>query len=144
MTDDTQTPTDAEIYAALDTQAAMKEAADAVASAARPGLLNLLRLRAVKLPSSDPVDDARQLVTWRMVTAYKGDTLKTWMDTTGTALTAALCTVVRDMTEMDASYLIGAAMHAHVAAGADLAPDAVLRLAERAACWRAGLAAIPH
>ena len=56
---------------------------------------------------------------------------------TGPGLTAALQHVT-DVDESTASFLVGAALHAHVLAGKDTAPDAILRLAERAAMWEAG------
>lgn len=56
---------------------------------------------------------------------------------TGPGLCASLETITT-VTDAEASFLIGAALHATLLAKQDTAPDAILRLAERAACWDAG------
>lgn len=55
----------------------------------------------------------------------------------GENLTEALIAVT-GVDEEIASHMIGAALHALILARQDTAPDAILRLAERAVCWDAG------
>jgi hypothetical protein len=60
-----------------------------------------------------------------------------WWSASGRPLTAALVHVT-DLEEGQASYFVGAAVHAQIVSGGDLVQDAVLRLAERAASWHHG------
>ena len=52
-----------------------------------------------------------------------------------------LVAALEDLNGIDeacASFMVGAALHAKILAGEDTAPDAILRLAERATCWQQG------
>ena len=119
----------------MDERALIREAAEAVAHAARPGLLAGVRSRSVSWPTEDLVADAEVMVRSAMEGAWhQGVTVPFW-GASGPSLVSALCVVVRDGGEVRASSLVGASLHAHVLGGADVAPDSVLRLAERAACW---------
>ena len=112
-------------------------ACQAVTEALRPRIRAQLA-KQVTWPTTDTHADVRQLLETRI--RDKSDlerTLPFW-EATGYDLTAAL-TVVCSVDEAEASHLVGAALQAQVSAGQDLAPDNVLRLAERAACWRAGV-----
>lgn len=112
-------------------------ACEAVAEALRPRLRGELA-RQVPWPTTDSHADVRHLLESRIrAKADLARTLPFW-EAAGQDLTVAL-TVVCDVDEGLASHLVGAALQAQVAAGQDLAPDNVLRLAERAACWLAGV-----
>lgn len=114
------------------------EAAAAVAAAMRPALLDAVLANAVAWPGTDPIGDVAAVLRAAMEGAWhQGRTVPFWQ-ATGPQLTAALMVLVRDLDDALASHLIGAALHAHILGRADTAPDAILRLAERAACWRAG------
>ncbi len=119
-------------------RASITEATTAVAASMRPALLDAVRDRAVTWPATDPVDDVAAVLRSAMEGAWHQDRTVPFWEATGPQLTAALVIVVRDLDEAVASHLIGAALHAHVLGRADTAPDAILRLAERAACWRQG------
>ena len=123
----------------MDERALIREAAEAVAHAARPGLLAGVRSRSVSWPTEDLVADAEVMVRSAMEGGWHQVEAGPFWDATGGQLTASLCVVVRGLDEVEASYLVGAALHAHVLGGADVVPDSVLRLAERAACWRLGV-----
>lgn len=127
-----------------DERAAIREAATAVGHALRPSLLEAIHAATVTWPSADRLGDVTALLATTMERALHQDRTVPFWSATGPQLTVALVTVVRDLDEPTASHLIGAALHAHILGRADTAADAVLRLAERAACWRAGTREASH
>ena len=122
---------------------AIADASNAVASSASPRLLAGIRVRSVPWPTGDIVVTTVNLLVTAMEQDWHNERTIPWWAAVGDDLEAALCVVIRDLPREDASYLLGAAVQAHILGGADMAPDAILRLAERAACWRAGAGAFP-
>ena len=110
----------------------------AVARSASPRTLNAIHQRVIRWPTSDLAADVETLLTDAMREGWHQDRTVPFWEASGRALAASLCEVVAGLDELDATYLVGAAVHARVMAGLDLVPDAVLRQAERAACWAAG------
>lgn len=122
-------------------RACIDEAATAVAAALRPALFDAVRSRAVAWPGPEAGHDVAAVLRGAMEGAWHQERTVPFWAATGPQLTAALVVLVRDLDEATASHLVGAALHAHILGRADTAPDAILRLAERAACWRQGHAA---
>lgn len=110
--------------------AAVAAAARAVAHAMRPPHRALVERRH---------GDATTAIEKAMLEKWHTDLTVTFWKATGPQLTAALQHVT-DADETDASFLVGAALHAIILGGQDRAPDMILRLAERAACWEDGRA----
>lgn len=114
----------------------------ATAHALRPSAVRAITTRPDYSHDSDLITDdphARiaQLLTEAMSTDRLLERAGPWWTACGPALTDALAHV-SDVDRTAASYLLGAAVHAHILAGTDLAQDAVLRLAERATTWHLG------
>lgn len=91
----------------------------------------------VTWPTRDRAADVVFVLYTRMETRADADRTVPWWDASGEMMASAL-TVVCGVDEAWASHLIGAAVQARVTAGEHLGEDAVLRLAERAACWHKG------
>lgn len=103
-------------------------AARAVAHALRPSHRAVIERRH---------GDAAEAIETSMREQWHHETVATFWTATGRGLVAGLEHTV-GVEEGDASFLVGAALHAILLADQDRAPDAILRLAERAACWDAG------
>lgn len=115
-------------------------AAEAVAYACRPGMRRDIHTRQIGEGDPDDVEDVEGLL-YHALSGYEWERLgraQAWWGACGPDVTFALCHVIDDLEEKEASHVVGAAMWAHILAGADLVADSVLRLAERAACWEAG------
>lgn len=104
------------------------KAARAVAHALRPS-----HRAAIEFAGGEPAE----VIQRSMTEDWHTERTDPFWKATGPGLTAALLTVCH-LDETEASYLVGAALHATLCARQDTAPDAILRLAERAACWEAG------
>lgn len=81
--------------------------------------------------------DAAEAIETSMREQWHQDDVAAFWSATGRGLVAAL-EQTAGLSEGDASFIVGAALHATLLGGQDKAPDAILRLAERAACWDAG------
>jgi len=103
-------------------------AARAVAHALRP-----IHREGMRFGGRDP----EEVIQTSMLENWHAERTVPFWKATGPGLTAALQHVA-NVTETEASFLIGAALHAALLGRQDTAPDAILRLAERAACWEAG------
>lgn len=104
------------------------KAARAVAYALRPSHRDLLEQHH---------GDAAPAIETAMREDWHTERTVSFWQATGPGLTASLMHVT-DADETTASFIIGASLHATILARQDTAPDSILRLAERAACWEAG------
>jgi hypothetical protein len=103
-------------------------AARAVAHALRPSHRALIEQKH---------GDASEAIETSMREQWHQEDVAAFWTATGRGLVAAL-EQTAGLTEGDASFMVGAALHATLLGGQDKAPDAILRVAERAACWDAG------
>lgn len=103
-------------------------AARAVAHALRPSHRALIEQRH---------GDAAEAIEAAMREDWHNEVTVGFWQATGKGLVTAL-EHTAGVPEGDASFLVGASLHAILLAAQDRAPDAILRLAERAACWEAG------
>lgn len=106
---------------------------EAVAARAVAHALRTSHREAIRYGGRDP----EEVIQTSMMENWHTERTVSFWKATGPGLTAALQTVC-DVDEAQASFLVGAALHATILARQDTAPDAILRLAERAACWDAG------
>lgn len=81
--------------------------------------------------------DAAAAIETSMRESWHQEVVAGFWTATGRGLVAALEHTL-DVPEGDGSFLVGASLHAILLAKQDRAPDAILRLAERAASWEAG------
>lgn len=125
----------------MDTDAMPLEVAcEAVAHALRPRLRSVVA-KQITWPTPDELVDVAFVLRTRIVEKSDADRTIPFWEASGYALTAALMDL-RDIDESLASHLIGAALQAQITAGQDLVSDHVLRLAEAAAVWIDGKAAV--
>lgn len=122
-----------------------RTAAESVTAAAPPRLRDRLLTLKVTHPmflaravTADEGEHVALVVLEGMLCGVEGHTA--WWEASGDTVTAMLCEV-SDLDYATASHMVGAAAVARSLAGLDRGEDAVLRLAERAACWLAGVRA---
>lgn len=106
---------------------------EAVARSLRQGQFRAIAAQAT-WPTPDKAADVAHIIETRMVEDSDIERTKPWWAARGLTMTASLM-AVREIPEDLASQLIGAALQAHITAGADLVSDNILRLAEAAASW---------
>ncbi len=118
---------------ARDERLSERRAASAVAGALRPAHRDAIRRETGQ-------KNVAKVIAKAMIENANADRIIAFWSATGPNLVAALMTVC-DASESQASFLVGAAAHATLLGKQDAAPDAILRLAERAACYQAGMVA---
>lgn len=112
------------------------EACVAVTHAMRPRMFDTLA-HLVTWPTPDANEDVAFILTERILNRADLARSEGWWDAFGESVSVALEAVTRLDLET-ARFVVGASLQAHISGGADLSEDSVLRLGERAACWRAG------
>ena len=81
--------------------------------------------------------DAAEAIETSMRESWHQEAVAAFWTATGRGLVAAL-EQTTGLDEGASSFLVGASLHATLLGGQDKAPDAILRVAERAAMWDAG------
>lgn len=117
----------------------IRDAAAAVAASSPPTLTRAIRLYSMACPTLDEVGDVEALLVEAVEDSWHADAIGPWWDAHADELRVSLCALVRDLDEVRASFLLGASVQARALGHADRSCDAVLRGAERAATWAAGL-----
>lgn len=118
----------------------LEVACEAVAHALRPRLAGVVA-KQITWPTPDRLDDVAFVLRTRLQAKSDHDRTAPFWEASGYELTQALMDL-RGIDESLASHLIGAALQAQITAGQDLVSDHVLRLAEAAAVWIDGRAAV--